>query len=448
MLKQTFTSDNFRRIFDNESRRGVNLEPRFFPEVADVTKLISECRRKVRDLRRRRNTLAPSAYEGELSKLKDEKQQLTIQKEDLLRQELEKISSQMADGNFGLVLRQVTVPRGGKAYTLGNTPTAYFAMKQLQYNIRRVYDVKQSSRFSIVSALKTILADGFPKYVIRADIKDFYESIPHEGLLNKIDAESLLALPSRKIIRQVLNDYRDLSGGRTGIPRGVGVSAYLSELYMRDFDDAIKSHDELVYYARYVDDIVVVFAAKPNSSVDQYRKFLERQVAAVGLKLNTSKTKPFDLRAPGTCCMEYLGYKITFGQGPITIGLSDKRKQKYKDRIKRSFEAYRKQGQVNEKKARRLLVKRIRFMTGNTRLRNSKANIMIGVYYSNSLLSSSDELKSADDCLKTQIALIRSQSLRNRLSKLSFEEGFSQRRYHAFSTGELGQVTELWRHET
>ena len=44
-----------------------------------------------------------------------------------------------------------------------------------------------------------------------------------------------------------------------GVPRGIGISAYLSELFMRNVDNQIQELDDLIYYARYVDDIIAIF---------------------------------------------------------------------------------------------------------------------------------------------------------------------------------------------
>ena len=51
MFDQSFSADNFRKIFDQENRKGVYLESNFFPEAYEKSKQIKECRRKLRDLR-------------------------------------------------------------------------------------------------------------------------------------------------------------------------------------------------------------------------------------------------------------------------------------------------------------------------------------------------------------------------------------------------------------
>jgi hypothetical protein len=254
-------------------------------------------------------------------------------------------------------------------------------------------------------------------------------------------------LPSRKVIRQILSDYQSLSQSSKGIPRGIGISAYLSELYIRKFDEAVRAHGDIIFYARFVDDIVAIFSPRPNSSVTELLPFLEKEAAALGLNLNKAKTTERDLREPQNTNLEFLGYEICFGDDPIKIGLSAKRIRKYKDRTIKSFDAYHKQARFDEKKARRLLLKRIAFLTGNTRLLNNKANILIGVFYANSLISSADELEEADMELRVQTDAVKAASLKTHLSKFSFKQGFSERRFRRFTPRELAEIVGLWSYE-
>ena len=138
--------------------------------------------------------------------------------------------------------------------------------------------------------------------------------------------------------------------------------------------------------------MVIVFAPRPNLSGGRFLPFVRKQAAQLGLALNSGKTDTFPCPPPPSAKaqqyeLEYLGYKLTFGDGPTKITLGNKRKRKYRDRINRSFDAYTRRSPYDEKRARRMLVRRIRFLTGNTRLVNNKKNVIIGVYYSNSLLS-------------------------------------------------------------
>jgi len=379
--------------------------------------------------------------------LNEEKLKLKSKKEALLSKELEKICAGIATGNLKVNLESVAIPGGKPAYAVQNTAKAYFITKQVQSNLRRLYKVKQNSRYGIISQLKRILEDPFPKYVIRTDIENFYESIPRDSLLRKIDQDALLALPSRRVIRQILSDYQSLSQSSKGIPRGIGISAYLSELFIRKFDETVRAHEELIFYSRFVDDIVAIFSPRPNSSVTQLLSFLQSQASALGLNLSIAKTTEHDVRKPHNTSLEYLGYKITFGNDPIQIGLTAKRITKYKNRIIKSFNAYHKRAKFDEQKARRLLLKRVAFLTGNTRLLNNKANIMIGVFFENSLITRVEELEEADKELNAQTNTIISASLRNLLSEFSFKQGFSERRFKEFTPLELAEIVGLWSYE-
>jgi hypothetical protein len=145
--------------------------------------------------------------------------------------------------------------RGKRVYTAGESATAYFALKKIQHNIRRLYKVQQSNRYQIVCQLRELLRDRLPKYVFRLDFSGFYESIPRKHLLSFISDDPLLTLSSKRLIKRILWEYGELSGDERGLPRGIGISAYLAELFMRHFDDRIRSFPGVVYYARYVDDI-------------------------------------------------------------------------------------------------------------------------------------------------------------------------------------------------
>ena len=66
---------------------------------------------------------------------------------------------------------------------------------------------------------------------------------------------------------------------------------------------------------------------------------------------------------------------MSFGEGAVKLQLTKSKVLKYRSRLSKSFDAYHKTSKFNEQKARKLLIKRIRFLTSNTRLLNNKKNI-------------------------------------------------------------------------
>lgn len=330
MLDQSFSAENLRKILDYENRKGIYLERVFFPEVETINKKIKH---QNIELKKCRGELNEIEYKG-ISKIRDE---LKEQKEIKLQEELEKVSEKIVSRDFKIELKKVEIEDSKSLYTVKKIPEIYFSFKQVQYNISRLYKVKQANRFAIVDQVKALLDDQFPKYVLRLDIENFYESIPHEKLIQKINEDNLLTFLSKKIIRLTLKDYEKKSGNTFGVPRGVGISAYLGELYMRTIDSRIKAIPTVTYYARYVDDIIIFFTPETSNDTTDYKvKVKEIVEDRTGLKLNDAKTYVADLRRNNSLkCLEYLGYKFFFGESgkEISVKLPDKKIDKYKKRI-------------------------------------------------------------------------------------------------------------------
>jgi len=445
MLNQSFSAENFRRILDLENRKGLYLEGRFFPHINEITEKIKQCTKKIKDKR-----INGTRIDNEIEELYKLKKELRKEKEEKLNAELQKVSEKVVASNFRIELEKKDIKNKKSLYITKDSPEHYFTMKQIQRNVSRLFGVKQSNRYEIVSQVKNLLKDGFPKYVLKTDIDDFYESIPHERLLNKINDDNLLTPFSRKILRQIIRKYTRLSGSNKGIPRGICVSAYLAELFMRDVDNEIVSMGEISYYARYVDDIIIIFTSKLNAHHIDYLEEIKNIIEdKFYLKLNDQKTNTFDLldlKQRHSCTMEYLGYKIIFGTGEIQTKLTDKKIKKYMHRIDLAFDNYLNLSKFDEKEARKLLVKRLRFLTGNTRLKNNKKNILVGIYYSNCQLTEKEDLIRLDDYLRTKIdSLIKIIKLQRRLRKYNFKNGFEAKRFSPFKTHEFQKIMKIWK---
>lgn len=444
MADQSFSTDNFRKILDLENRKGIYLEGRFFPNVKLITEKIKRCKAEIRDKKKDR-----IENKEELDVLNNKKKILEKDWEEKLTDELQKVSENITSRAFKIEFKKVDIPDDKPIYTVDiNSPENYFVLKQLQRNVAKLFDVKQSNRSEIVSQVKFLLGDRFPKYVLRTDIKDFYENISHEKILKKINENNLLSPFSSKIIRQILNKYKEESSSNKGVPRGIGVSAYLAELYMRDIDSEILRLDEVTYYARYVDDIIIIFTPTSNNQNVDYKKYIKDLIKKkFHLKLNSRKTILFDLRGQSQSYeLNYLGYKMSFGIEETKTELTEKKYKKYKERINLAFNDYINFSKINEKIARKLLIKRIRFLTGNTRLANNKRNILTGIYYSNNRLTEFERLKNLDKYLKRIIKTqINSSQLRSRLEKYGFENGFKTKRFSPFNTRELSEIMKIWK---
>lgn len=343
MLDQSFSKDNFRTIFDIQCRKGNYIEDKAFFEVdlfaesREESKKISDINKNIKKEKERlkkeanltKDTFNVVAYNEFKDSFNDSKKEIVKRKDEILNNVLQKISDGVCAKDFKISIEKGIVISGEQLYITQKRPEFFFVMKQIQYNIKRSFKVKQAERFSILRQLSSLLQDNFPKVVIRTDISKFYESISHKKLLEKITENEILNYPSKKIIKDILNDYwkilladgkKSTTDDRKGIPRGIAISAYLAELYMKDIDNKIKLLPNVTYYARYVDDIVVIFTPanrNESKSVEEYKNEIIQIVEENGdLSINKDKTKPFDFRkvlnVPKIETFPFLGYNFIF----------------------------------------------------------------------------------------------------------------------------------------
>ena len=447
MLDQMFTAENFRRIFDAENRKGLDLANRFFPNLEPLTLAVREKVQDIRDHRALEATMAADVFEATLETLKTELTTLKANKSTAIDDLMDGISQKVLKSNFEINLSQKTGPKGKPVFCIDAEPETFFVIKQLQQNIYRIYDVKQASRHNLVCQLRDMLGSSFPFEFVRTDISSFYESIDRKRLVEKLERDQLLSPASKKYIKQVLNSYGTISATSVGIPRGVGISAYLAELYLRPVDKAIRSIPGLVLYCRFVDDIVAVFARPPaGNSIGSFKDLITAIFNANGLNHNPKKTHEFNMADSAVKKFEYLGYRFSLKGRTVKISLSATKIAKYRARMDAAFAEYWREKPVNPKGAFRKLVSRIKFLTGNTRLSNSKSQAATGIYFNNSIATDLQSLELLDKRLRTRIAELKRTSLQKRLKKLKFTTGFTQRRYHNFSTRELHMIVRAWKH--
>lgn len=447
MLDQMFTAENFRRIYDSENRKGLDLATRYFPTLEPHTLAVRDKVQDIRDHRALEATMATDVFEATLVTLKTELAALKADKSAAVDDLMDDISQKVLKPSFKIDLSQKTGPQGKPVYCIDSEPETFFVIKQLQRNIHRIYGVKQANRHDLVCQLRDMLGSSFPFEMVRTDISSFYESIDRKRLVEKLDQDQLLSPASKKYIKQVLDSYGAISGTATGIPRGVGISAYLAELYLRPVDKAIRAIPGLVLYCRFVDDIVALFARPPaGKNLGSFKNLIIAIFVKNALTHNAAKTSEFKLPDTASQEFEYLGYRFTCIGDKFGVSPSAAKIAKYRARMKASFDDYWHERPVNPKGAFRKLVGRIKFLTGNTRLANSKSRAVTGIYYNNSIVSDLSDFEQLDKELKALVTATKRTTLQKQLKKLKFTTGFVQRRYNNFSTRELQMIVRAWKH--
>lgn len=493
MLDQSFSYENFRIILDIENRRGRYLEDGnffdgddIFEKTREISKEIVNVNGLTRSERIKLNAIpSPIAEDFKaLNILKESKEYLLSRREEVLEETLSAISVLANKSDYRISLIKGQIKYGSQLYIHENLAVHHFVLKQLQRNIYKIFKVKQANRRHIVSQIKLLLDDGFPKIIVRTDISSFYESINHEQLLSKIEQNSLLSYPSKKIIKDVLNQYWQIlvSDGvktaadiRKGVPRGFGISAYLSELYMRDFDRKMSRTPNVTYYARYVDDIIIVFtpdSRTEHKTADSYKNQVKSLIVqSTQLAVNEDKTSVIDLRkenkdrrATINYKLTYLGYQFIVGYKhnsterttkrlPLVTKMSEKKFERYRLKISLAFDEYLRHSAkypTAESKANRMLLQRINFISNNFRLTSRKDNVFMGIYFSNEFLSTTTDLKILDEFLKTEIVRITKPTntyLIGKLNGISFERRFKEKKMMKFNLVAFrnGKLLNIWK---
>jgi hypothetical protein len=457
LLDQTFSGKNLRIISEKEKRQGRVRDLHFFDSVKTKTEELKKAIQDAKEFRRLHRGKYSDEEQAEFNNLKELREEKRRERDDALLRELDGVSSRINRKDFEVLFAQEDGPGGKKVYVIEQgIPDQFYAVKKLESNLSSLYRLKPANRDEVMKQLIGMISGGFNYHVLRTDISSFFESIHHGRLLNKLKNDQLLSQKSLRLISGILFRYARLSNTPgVGLPRGLGISSYLAELYMRDFDERVRVLGDVVFYARYVDDIVVLFALPPGADVRDRLPKVRGLLTDISLTMNgnAAKTKesPVDNNGipdvKGAWNFEYLGYRLDFRSG-VSVSMSRKRLARYKNRVFGCFQRYESQKSKNHKMAYRLLIKRVRFLTSNTQLTHNKSNAYVGVYFNNMHLTHHSDLRALDAILAAQVGSLVSPSLKAKLSAYSFVTGFTERKFRRFhKTGEFKEIVEAWNYE-
>lgn len=339
-------------------------------------------------------------------------------------------------------------------------------LRKLNDNIKRIYKDEQANRKFIIQQVKTLLNETAPFWIIKTDIKAFYESIERDRIFRKLKNDAMLSYYSIFLLRKVFENPNIAS--HSGLPRGLNISSSLSEIYMRNFDKAIQRHKDVYYYARFVDDIII-FLNNKESATELFQN-LNAIISneKLGLQINSDKTELIEglnfkilkkgyNRKPIHNRIEYLGYKFYLNddegkrENKLQISIADKKTKKIKTRIVKSYIDYTSNNDFE------LLKKRIKFLTGNYGISKSNDGSVLkaGIYFNYTHINDLEILKQLNIFHK-KIIYSRKGSLGNKLNmKLSnfqrdilkkhcFIAGFRNKTFDLFSYAEMGQIIKIW----
>lgn len=452
MYDQSLSVKNFRKIYDIENRKGNNLDQRFFKNLGLLSDQLKQLGKELRGLKKLKikGEIEDIEFQRRCDGINETRKQHKENKEKKLIEFLQSVSAEASEANFSLRFKKGREVRGKTTYTLEKDAASYFALKQLQMNLKKLYRLQPSNRYEIVCQLKAILQDKIPKTIYKLDFSEFFESIPRDHIIKKLNHDGLLDATSKKLINRLFAKFQSISGKPSGLPRGLGLSAYLVELFMRDFDDQVRCRDSVVFYGRYVDDIVIVVVAKEGLGHSSFENFIDSNLCKLGLSRNQNKSQSIMFagkQQQNEVKLDYLGYSIKLRQG-LVIDLTERKVEKYKRRMELAFSSYITASDRLNQRAGKLLLKRIKYLTSNTRLLNNKRNAMVGVFFGNSLINDKQSLVALDNYKNDYAGKLADQRLVDQIRALSFVEGFEKKTFHSFTLKAISEIVEVWKNAT
>jgi len=156
----------------------------------------------------------------------------------------------------------------------------------------------------------TLLKAGHD-WVVDADLKSYFDTIPHDRLLALVQARvadgRVLALVESYLRAGVLEANKGWQPTERGTPQGGVISPLLANLYLDPFDhEMARAGWELV---RYADDFVILCRseAEAQAALSQVQAWLNE----AGLSLHPEKTRIVNAAQPGG--FDFLGYHFERG---------------------------------------------------------------------------------------------------------------------------------------
>lgn len=156
--------------------------------------------------------------------------------------------------------------------------------------------------------VEELLRGGYV-HVVDADLKGYFDSIPHGRLMtrlkDKIADGSVLALIEKYLKANILDGLEEWTP-TAGAPQGAVLSPLLSNIYLDPLDHLMARSD--VAMVRYADDFVILCRTAEEAS--RALELVQAWVTENGLTLHPTKTKVVDARSDD---FDFLGYHFEGG---------------------------------------------------------------------------------------------------------------------------------------
>ena len=167
-------------------------------------------------------------------------------------------------------------------------------------------------------------------YILKADIRHYFETVNHEVLLNiirnKINDERVLWL-----IKTILHNHNKIGNGRgnLGMPLGNLTSQFFANVYLSELDYFVKNELKAKYYIRYVDDFVILH--QEEAKLKEYKLKIDNFLREnLNIELHPNKSKILSLGNG----IGFLGFRIFFYHKLLKKSNIRKFEKKFAEKLK------------------------------------------------------------------------------------------------------------------
>jgi RNA-directed DNA polymerase len=178
-----------------------------------------------------------------------------------------------------------------------------------------------------------LIGEGYA-FVVDADLKSYFDSIPHDRLMARVEAKvsdgRVLDLIRGWLKADILKGQETWTPTQ-GSPQGAVISPLLANIYLDPLDAYIAERGYRM--ARYADDFVILCRTleEAQAALEAVRAWVNEN----GLVLHPDKTHVGDCRQPGQG-FEFLGYRFEAGERHVRKKSLDKLKNSIRAKTKRT----------------------------------------------------------------------------------------------------------------
>ena len=178
-----------------------------------------------------------------------------------------------------------------------------------------------------------LIKEGYT-YVVDADLAGYFDSIPHDRLMARVEAKvsdgRVLDLIRGWLKADILKGLEQWTPTR-GSPQGAVISPLLANIYLDPLDAAMAERGYRMI--RYADDFVIL--CRTREEAEAALEDVRAWVSGNGLALHPEKTHVGDCRQPGQG-FEFLGYRFEAGQRHVRKKSLNKLKDSIRAKTKRT----------------------------------------------------------------------------------------------------------------